>query len=88
MINYGDIDPNEMLTNKDVMFNMLQMSENNPFLRRLNVSSVSIFGAMVKNRDTLWKNLVDTLCNRNIIGVPRVKQLCLEIANSVSLLVA
>ena len=87
MINYGDIDPTEMYTNKDVICKILQMSENKPFLRRLNVSDISIFQAMVKHRDTLWKNLVDTLCNRHI-GYARVKQLCQETANPVSLLVA
>lgn len=84
MINYGDINPAEMCTNKDVTRKILQNPDNRPFLRRLNASDISIFQAMVKNPDTLWKNLVDTLCTHTF-GYPRVKQMCLETANPVSL---
>ena len=79
---HGNIDPEEMRRNKDAIRKILQMDENKPFLRRLHASDVSIFGAMVKNPDTLWKNLIDTL-STNTFGYPRLKQRCLRLLNAV-----
>ena len=72
---HDNIDPEEMRTNKDAIRKILQMEENKPFLRRLNASDISIFRAMVKNPDTLWKNLIDTL-STNTFASPRVKEMC------------
>ena len=84
MINYGVIDPAEMSTNKDTARKILQMPENRPFLRRLKASDISIFQAMAKNPDPLWKNLIGALSSY-LFGYPLVKQLCYDILNPVSL---
>ena len=72
---HGNIDPEEMRTNKDAIRKILQMDENKPFLRRLNSSNISIFKAMVSNPDTIWKNLIDTL-STNTFGYPHVQGMC------------
>ena len=84
MINYGDIDPAEMSTNKDTVRKILQMSENRSFLRRLKASDISIFQAMAKNADPLWKNLIGVLSTYTF-GYPLVKDMCYHILNPVSL---
>ena len=84
MINYGDIDPAEMSTNKDTVRKILQMSENRSFLRRLKASDISIFQAMAKNADPLWKNLIGALSTYTF-GYPLVKDMCYHILNPVSL---
>ena len=84
MINYGGIDPAEMHRNKDTVRKILQKPENRPFLRRLKESHISIFQAMAKSPDTLWKNLIGVL-STDLFGYPRVQKRCFEILNPVSL---
>ena len=79
---HGNIDPEEMRTNKDAIRKILQMPENKPFLRRLKESHISIFKAMVNNPDTLWNNLADTLSS-NDFGYPLLKQMCHRLLNAV-----
>ena len=79
---YGNIDPEEMRTNKDAIRKILQMDANKRFLRRLQASDNSVFKAIVNNPDTLCRNLTDILSS-HAFGYPRLKQMCNRLLNAV-----